>query len=130
MYCLDANEEVVPVDDGPALAVEVGHGCGDPICVIEDNHNARCNVTNERHWNPRGVAMELTDVRAISLYGCFGCAVSLDGHLACFGGRTDHALFVHPPQLVYAMQHAIDVEVDAARVCVALEDGRVFCAAL
>lgn len=110
-----------------AIAVEVGSGCGEPLCIITRDHTAVCVTTRHGNWDP-GARIEMPAVRDISLHGCFGCAVSLDGHLACFGGRQDHMAFLSPPRLVVGLENVVDVEVEADQICAQIGRERITCA--
>lgn len=110
-----------------AIAVEVGSGCGEPLCIITRDDTAVCVTTRHGNWDP-GARIEMPAVRDISLLGCFGCAVSLDGHLACFGGRQDHMAFLSPPRLVVGLENVVDVEVEADQICAQIGRERITCA--
>lgn len=112
----------------PAIAVEVGNGCGEPLCILTADHVAMCVTTRHGHWDPRE-RIEMNDVQDVSLDGCFGCAVSLNGHLACFGARTDHIAFLQPPRLVANMENVTDVEVERTRICAVIGGERIVCTA-
>jgi hypothetical protein len=112
----------------PAIDVEVGNGCGEPLCILTADHVAMCITTRIGEWDPRE-RIEMPNVQDLSMHGCFGCAVSLDGHLACFGARTDHRAFLQPPRLVAGLDHVTEVQVEAARICVNVNRERIVCAA-